>query len=163
MVSQNLSKLTTICLGNAFSVYVTINAWEQKFVYCSIDNRFAMRLEAKGIPSLCYEILTRPITVNPKTTIWVWYNSNTSWNYFHSDSGKSKSMHVVNTNEQKRNTINVYTTRGTNFFLIPLEKVSDTAYFLFLEEFLTRFLLYHTAAFLHLSLNVPLVKQIAEF
>jgi len=35
-------------LGNAFSVDVMDRAWERKFIYCSVDALFAVRLETKA-------------------------------------------------------------------------------------------------------------------
>jgi len=50
MVSQNSKQAAwtrrpIMCLGNAFSADVMIHARERKFVYCSMDTWFAMRLE----------------------------------------------------------------------------------------------------------------------
>jgi len=45
-VSQNLKRLrmrrAIIVLGNGFSVDAVAQAWERKFVYCSLHTRFAM-------------------------------------------------------------------------------------------------------------------------
>jgi len=35
-------------LGNEFSVDVINHAWERKFVYCSVDTFFALRMVTKG-------------------------------------------------------------------------------------------------------------------
>jgi len=45
-----------MCLGNAFSVDVINHAWEQKFIYCTVDILFALRLETKGIQLLYTEV-----------------------------------------------------------------------------------------------------------
>jgi len=59
-------------------------------------------------------------------------------------------------------TSNDFTTRVVHFH-IPLYKVSNTLYFLFPKEILTSDLLHCTLEFSHLSLNLVLVMQNAEF
>ena len=48
-------------------------------------------------------------------------------------------------------------------FLIGLQKVLNTFYFVFRKKYLIKFLLQYKSAFLHLSWNVLLVMLIAEF
>jgi len=48
MVSRNLNRLRTrysVCLLNEFADDVMNHAWERKFVYCSVDTFFALRME----------------------------------------------------------------------------------------------------------------------
>jgi len=48
MVSRNLNRLRTrysVCLQNEFADDVMNHAWERKFVYCSVDTFFALRME----------------------------------------------------------------------------------------------------------------------
>ena len=49
-----------------------------------------------------------------------------------------------------------------SYFLYSSEKRAKHVLFLFLKEFLTRFLLHDVVSFQHLSLNVLLVKQICR-
>jgi len=71
-------------------------------------------------------------------------------------------MHLINAHQRKRNTDSISSTRVAHCLNFVVKSVKHS-YFVFLREFLTRFLLHCISTFSHLSLNVPLVKHFAEF